>query len=261
MKRQFESSVVALVVALAACSEPAESNIETTNGSGGVSAPTGGVSGSNPVAGGGNVTGGTAPGGSGGNGGSGGSGIAGDFGGTDVGGSDMGGIAGLGGMAGAVIGGAPTEGEPLVGLAPEREAALCLEIENYLNTPEVLTLQHEMDCRSAGFYATAGSMPGTEEAARSSCELIYEGCLAGAMPTMIGDCVNASPACTATVGDLLACWHTQPAQLTLALAGIPSCSALTLVDLQTTVRPSPPPSAECQAFNTKCPPSAQLRAP
>jgi hypothetical protein len=75
------------------------------------------------------------------------------------------------------------------------------------------------------------------------------------MPTMIGDCVDATPACAATVGDLWACSRTTPSQLMLALDGIPTCAALTLADLDLTVRPSPPPSAACQMFNSKCPSS------
>jgi hypothetical protein len=234
--RHRAALAVALVTLGIGCSEEAQPGVQTSQGSGGTTAPTGGTG---LTAGDGSFTGGTDGGGSGGSG-------------------ELGGDFGFGGMP---IGGAPGEGELLSTVTPDREAALCLQIEDYLNTPEVVTLQHEMDCRSAGFYATAGSAPATEEAARSMCQSTYDSCLASAMPTMIGDCVNATPACTATVGELFACWRTTPTQLMLALEGIPTCAVLTLLDLETTMRPSPPPSAACQSFDSKCPRSAMLPAP
>jgi hypothetical protein len=112
---------------------------------------------------------------------------------------------------------------PLTGLSGAQQTQLCKDFTAYADTTLVPAL-----CKSVGLLLAAFSGGTTDADLQTACAAGYASCLASDGGATVTCSPNATPStCTATVGDLTACFNAQSA----AAAQIPSCSSLTAASL------------------------------
>ena len=88
-----------------------------------------------------------------------------------------------------------------------------------------------------------------------SCQKLYDDCAKAPAKTTTGTCEKPSPACTATVGEIEACWTDVLAQSTKALDQLPGCADVGKeVPMDSDgAGQEPPTPASCAIVQQKCP--------
>jgi len=247
---------VGALALLAACSgDDDDGDGDDAGGAGSANASTGGAS----------VTGGSSPGSA---------GLATPAGGApsnagapSAGGASGGRISGLGGTrpslgGNPVQGGAPqtgtgggsSSGEPtLDGLTPEELGELCSDAQASFDAAGVTETSGELTCRTAGIFAVVLFEPQTDAELQQVCQETYDECVAEPLETE-DDCAEMS-ACAATVAEFEACVDEYPAYLERVAMEMPTCSELTMANLEQALSLDPEPTPACGTLWDKCPES------
>lgn len=132
---------------------------------------------------------------------------------------------------------------------------LCGDVSAYFASSAVQSRVKVGSCR-AGAIAFASLQGATDiEAARTTCNQIYELCISGEpVPDESPEqCTKPSSACMATVAELGACSESIPAAYEAATASLPACNELTAAHFQSSALPTTPDSPACQTLRQKCP--------
>lgn len=144
--------------------------------------------------------------------------------------------------------------QKLGSLSPADTAKLCSDVETYSKS---LSAQlKSLTCKSAGLVAVFTASATTDAEARSACQTGYDKCLAApAESTETDTCTPPNASCTATVGELSACFDALPGYISSASNSFPSCATLKLSDLTETTDTgeTPTPPAACTTYEAKCP--------
>jgi hypothetical protein len=170
---------------------------------------------------------------------------------------------GGGGSSGASFSTSVPSSTSLSSLSSAQVQALCSDLANFENN----LLQNSQDglCKITGLISAGFANPQTDADARTACQAGYDACKmadagggsnGGGVNVM--DCTsNTAPAnCTATVGDVTACENASASQLSTELSQVPSCSTLTLAQLN---GQSGSPAGDggeppaCTTLDNKCP--------
>jgi hypothetical protein len=101
-----------------------------------------------------------------------------------------------------------------------------------------------------GFTAYAFSSLGGDDAA-TACKTIYDECVKAPGETTEDECMKPSAACTATVGELEACFNDSMAQFKQSLSSLPGCDDVGKMVEEPMTDDSMP--ASCAVVEQKCP--------
>jgi hypothetical protein len=183
--------------------------------------------------------------GAGGTGGSGGTSTAG------TGGANGGGTGGSG-QSGGFMSSLP--GSSQIGtLSMDQLQTLCDEFGAYSLNSSLGSDTKEITCRFSALLSAAFTNPQTDSDLQAACQTAYDSCTTQSQQDMCN--TTPDPSCTATVAEYTACVNDATALLHATLDSIPSCSEVTLADLDSdggssdqTMTP-----ASCQAVENECP--------
>jgi hypothetical protein len=156
-----------------------------------------------------------------------------------------------GGSTGGTFTSSIPAGTPLNTLTPSQLQTLCSEGDAFL-APYRPTID-DFGCRLEAVFL-AGLGASTDAEARTACQQFYDQCKAsGSTSTTM--CNAPAADCMATVGELTACINDQAPLFSSALNSLPSCSTLTLADLQSDggITDGPPTPPSCATYQQKCP--------
>ncbi len=140
---------------------------------------------------------------------------------------------------------------PLVDLTEDQRAQACQAAEDSFGSSGFVNVI----CGFQAVFVGAQSGVTTDAELQAACQTAYEGCLAEP-PTddfSEGACDIPTENCTATVGEGEACLNDTIAAIQALESEIPSCSEVTLADLEGLGEVEPEEPASCAVMDEKCP--------
>lgn len=144
--------------------------------------------------------------------------------------------------------------KPLGMLTSAESDALCDKLGTYFSSGPVGAGLQDFNCRLAGLLAVAFSQPMTDAELQSGCQAAYDACKKAPPQNQTEECTPPDATCTATAAELEACMTDSVAYLQQVESAFPSCSEITLADLQNMETPDAPAEpTSCTTFEMKCP--------
>ena len=157
-----------------------------------------------------------------------------------------------GGSEPVATGGAANPGEPtLDGLTPEQLGDLCADARASFDAAGATETLGEFSCRTAGVFVALLVEPETDAELQQLCQETYDECQAE--PVELEDDCEEGAMCPATVSEFEACVAEYPTYLDRVEMGLPSCSELTLENLEAALSFEPEPTPACAVLWEKCP--------
>ena len=160
----------------------------------------------------------------------------------------------LGGSPPVATGGTEDPGEPtLESLTPEELGELCADARASFEASGATETAGEITCRTAGIFAVVLFEPSSDMELQQACQDTYDECVAEPLET--DDNCAENSMCPATVSEFEACVDEYPAYLEQVAMGLPTCSELTMANLEEALGFEPERTPACAMLWTKCPES------
>jgi hypothetical protein len=146
---------------------------------------------------------------------------------------------------------------PLNQLSAEQAAALCREVNAFIEASGFRTSSQALACKSLAPITASLASPASDAELVQGCSAAYQRCLAHPVGTTAetGEaCGLHGTTCTATVAEYEACLEARDLWYRTAIEAYPECSEVTLKNVAAgsgdTTALTPP--AECQQVEAKC---------
>jgi hypothetical protein len=159
-----------------------------------------------------------------------------------------------GGSPPIATGGTDDPGEPtLESLTPEELGELCADARASFDASGATETAGELTCRTAGIFAVVLFEPSSDMELQQACQETYDECVAEPLET--DDNCAENSMCPATVSEFQACVDEYPTYLEQVAMGLPTCSELTLANLEQALGFEPERTPACESLWAKCPES------
>jgi hypothetical protein len=159
-----------------------------------------------------------------------------------------------GGSPPVATGGTEDPGEPtLESLSPEELGELCADARASFDASGATETAGELTCRTAGIFAVVLFEPSSDMELQQACQDTYDECVAEPLET--DDNCAENSMCPATVSEFQACVDEYPAYLEQVAMGLPTCSELTMANLEEALGFEPEATPACESLWAKCPES------
>lgn len=159
-----------------------------------------------------------------------------------------------GGSPPVATGGTEDPGEPtLESLTPAELGELCADARASFDASGATETAGELTCRTAGIFAVVLFEPSSDLELQQACQDTYDECVAEPLET--DDNCAENSMCPATVSEFQACVDEYPAYLEQVAMGLPTCSELTMANLEEALGFEPEATPACESLWAKCPES------
>jgi hypothetical protein len=162
-----------------------------------------------------------------------------------------------GGSPPVATGGAEDPGEPtLESLTTDELGELCADARASFDASGATETAGELTCRTAGIFAVVLFEPSSDMELQQACQDTYDECVAEPLET--DDNCAENSMCPATVSEFQACVDEYPKYLEQVAMGLPTCSELTMANLEEALGFEPKATPACESLWAKCPESEGL---
>lgn len=159
--------------------------------------------------------------------------------------------AAQGGAPSSSTGGSTTPSGPtLDSLSPEELGELCADARASFDAAGATETSAELSCRTAGIFAVILFEPTTDAELQALCQEMYDDCIAEPLET--DDDCEENDTCPATVAEFEACVEEYPTYLERFAMELPTCSELTMANLEHALSYEPEPTPACGIFWDQC---------